>query len=444
MKHTFQRRGTQRGFALVAVLLVLMALFLLTTPFLFTTTSANRSSVSRADQARVALALDTASRHARAELANSHGSLDSTPWYDSLEELAVGTDFPEELYNPQDPEGVQWDLEATDISGLVDLNSAPTQVFGNLLGTSSTLAQALEKDGSSLRLTNVAGLEPTGFVWLGPELMSYSGIEGKTLTGVKRGDEAIPDYYGDPVPRSFELGRAVLDQRTNALVLWRLGATDGDLRAYDGFDQIADAEQFVLAGKFGPDDLRILQASTTVFGDIGAGARWQQPTRVAGNYTPAEEDSGDVRRLLIEDMRWINVGTTIKVEQDGFSETVIVRSASNNAVYVLPPLQGTYDAYRATVRPMARRPVNINTASPLVLKALVVNLRLRGESSFMTDREATSLVEVMLESRPFDGFEDFLRRIVLPAAGLAELPKDAPVVPEVFAPVEGDEFGDDE
>ena len=107
MKRCSSTNTDREGFALIAVLLVLMALFLLTAPFLFTTTSAERASKSRGDRSQTTLALDTAARHARARLSRSHASLDETPFSDTLEERVVDTDFPVGSYDNQDPRAAQ-------------------------------------------------------------------------------------------------------------------------------------------------------------------------------------------------------------------------------------------------------------------------------------------------------------------------------------------------
>jgi hypothetical protein len=39
----------------------------------------------------------------------------------------------------------------------------------------------------------------------------------------------------------------------------------------------------------------------------------------------------------------------------------------------------------------------------------------------------------VIASRPFTGEEDFLRRVVMPAAGVEALPADAPVQPDELA-----------
>ena len=59
--------------------------------------------------------------------------------------------------------------------------------------------------------------------------------------------------------------------------------------------------------------------------------------------------------------------------------------------------------------------MNINTASPEVLEVLFTNLQIRDRNSRVTAQEAQQLADVIVASRPFAGFEDFLKRIVLPA-----------------------------
>ena len=75
---------------------------------------------------------------------------------------------------------------------------------------------------------------------------------------------------------------------------------------------------------------------------------------------------------------------------------------------------------------LARRPVNVNVAPAEVLETLFLNLQMQGRNSRVVRGEARDLAALVVESRPFTGHEDFLRRVVLPAAGLEELPSDAP------------------
>ena len=62
----------ERGLAMVAVLLVLMALFVLCAPFLVTVRNADQASSEASDRYVLRVSLDSASRHAAAKLSGSH------------------------------------------------------------------------------------------------------------------------------------------------------------------------------------------------------------------------------------------------------------------------------------------------------------------------------------------------------------------------------------
>ena len=119
---------------LLCCLLVLLALLVLTTPFLLSARNSDRASARYADRASARIALDTAARHGRAQLGASHPSLDKTPWWDSLDEVYVDNAFDSDFLDANDARGLMWDLEVEDLSGRIDLDSASPQVIANLLG----------------------------------------------------------------------------------------------------------------------------------------------------------------------------------------------------------------------------------------------------------------------------------------------------------------------
>ena len=166
---------------MVAVLLVLMALFVLCAPFLLTVRNADRASVQLADRAAARIALDSAARHARARLAASHPGLDRTPTFDSMEEIEVTSRFPAGFLDASDPNGVMWDLEVEDVAGRIDLNSASPHVLANLLDGVARLSALAEAEATVFQVGSTAGFPPTGFLWIGSggalELVGYAGLE---------------------------------------------------------------------------------------------------------------------------------------------------------------------------------------------------------------------------------------------------------------------------
>ncbi|MDP6839279.1 MAG: hypothetical protein QF724_10115, partial [Planctomycetota bacterium] len=160
------------------------------------------------------------------------------------------------------------------------------------------------------------------------------------------------------------------------------------------------------------------------------GRLWQRATRLTGDV-----EGGLEATLPVVDLKWFNEGATVQITDGVNSEVRLVLAIDKRkgALRLHDLLQNDYRAFEAEVRVLARRPVNLNTARPEVLKALFSNLQIRSKNSRITGSEAEQLAGLVVASRPFTGFEDFLRRLVLPAGGIEELPSDADYVPEAFA-----------
>lgn len=425
------------GFALVTVILVLAALLLLCTPFLLTATSADQASQQLFHRTNARLALDNASLHARALLEESHPSEDETPFADSLDELLVSGSLRPEFLDPHDAKGIMWDAHASDVAGKIDLGSAPPQLLGAMMNSVTRLSKPLDKKEDEITLAGVAELDPSGFVWIGGELVKYGKIEGNQLLDVVRGYGATYDADDNPLPgplppSNHGVGTTVMDQRGYAPVEWR--GVQGDVRPFDTFERLEEVNQYAPPeGQLRTEHFDDLLRLGHVFGGVGAGAKWQRAARMTSKAN-ADVDG----HITVDSSRYFNVGSTIQITDGNITELAIVRRVSDGGtIYLDRGLTGTYDAYDAQVRVLSRRPVNINTASSEVLQVLMENLKLVGKNHRITGGEARALAQLIVESRPFEGLEDFMRRVVLPAAGLDELPADAPVVPDAFAAERG-------
>ena len=426
--------GSRGGFAILAVLMVLLALLVLCAPFLLTARNATKASAQTADLSQVRMALDSAVRHARARLAPSHPSTDDTPYFDTADELAVDNRFPEDFLNASDPRGVMWDLDVSDVAGLIDLNSAGPYVFANIMEMYARVTQNVESDADTIPVSGGRGFEPRGYVVIRGEIVSYDGIEEGALQSCGRGWGAEYDEEGGALPcgprppMAHDFGTPVLDQRALAPVLWRVMTGDGSLRRFDATEQLREAGQHALADSIGEEGLDALRRLGTVYGEVRGGRRWQR----AGRLTRPIEGGTDCR-LEVQPTRYYNVGATVQVSDGQRTEIGVVQRVGGGGIYLDQPLVNSYDAYTAEVRVLSRRPVNVNVAPQEVLEVLFANLQLRGVNSRITGTEAEALAELVIASRPFEGLEDFLRRVVLPAAGLEPLPEDAPVQPEALA-----------
>lgn len=426
--------SVQGGFAIVTVLMVLLGLLVLSAPFLMTARNASRASSNLSDQAQKRLALDSAVRRALGRLGDSHPAIDGTPYFDGVDEISVDNAFPEGFWNASNPNGVMWDVDVHDVAARIDLNSANPQVFANMMKLAGRLTEDVTGKDVRLPISGSREFDPKGFVVIGGELIGYQAVDGGELQECVRGLAAPVDEEGKFLPcgprppQSHGFGTPVLDQRCFAPVIWRTMTPDGTLRGFDATEQVRDASNFALAGSMGDKNLAQLRRMGTVYGGLRAGARWSRAVRVT-NSIQGGQDCG----LRVEGGRYFNEGCTVQISDGQRTEIAIVQRVTGAGIQLDNSLVNDYAPYTSWVRVLIKRPVNINIASREVLIALFANLQRRRINSRITGREAEDLADAVIESRPFEGLEDFARRIVLPAAGLEVLPGDAPAIPEALA-----------
>jgi hypothetical protein len=361
MMHTRQHQGTQgrRGFVMISVLFVLLALLILTAPFLATARNANHHSTQVATRTQQHLALDSAGRHARHLLSRSHpGAPDESPWFDGLDELAVPVAFDPTFLNPSDPRGIMWDVSVDDVAGLIDLNSASPMVLANLLGMTTRLTSVVESGARDLPVGTTGGFDPDGgFLWIGGELVQYGRAGAGGFEQIQRGVGTVKDdddkwvTEGPKPPSSHGVGSHVLDQRAFAPAIWRLD-NSGQPREFDTLEQLDEADSFSLGGGMGAAARTILADTTSVYGGVRGGSRWQRPIRL---ITPIE--GGVTLDFAVDDPRYVNAGATIWISNGLTSEMRLVQGISRaGRVEVERVLEDDYDAWSTVVRVLRKRP----------------------------------------------------------------------------------------
>ena len=431
--------GRRGGFALLTVLLVLLALLVLSVPFLMTASNASSSSARFSDRVQGRLALDSALRQARSELARSHPGVDDTPYYDTLDEVTVRSELDGEFIDRLDTEGLMWEVVAEDLSGRIDLSSAGPQLVANVIDGATRVTAPVDPKAKSLPVSSTYGFPPTGFLWVGRELIGYTELTARSFDGLQRGLLASEDGEGLPLPcgpqpaGSIPIGTIVIDQRAFAPTLWRASVTTantqpGEPQRFDAPEHLRASEVTALA-PFDAADLDALARVTTPFGDVRGGRRWQRAARLTNDL-----QAGESCVLGLDQRRWFNPGTIVQLRAEGVVELGVVQSiTAQNGIRLMDPVANDYLGYETEVRPLARRPVNANIADADTLRLLFQNVQQRGVNERVTRGEAEALAQLVVESRPFTGAEDFLRRVLLPASGMEPLPPNAPVVPAALA-----------
>ena len=367
MMTPISRGRAEQGFVLVLVLFILLGLFALTAPFLATARNADAASEFEKNDVQLRLALDAAGRHARINLDETHPALDPTPYYDGVDEIEVSMDFPTDVFNPADPNGVGFGLDVVDVAGLVDLNSASPHVLGNLLGQVARLGAPTSGGGDSLTLAGGTEFAPGTVISVDGELIRLAEPdkeeEGAQLVserglGTVQDDEGTWQSTGPRPPSTHGVGAAVLGQQAFAPAIWRTLSADGEPQSISTLDEIRAADQFALSGGFDEASLLLLRRTATAFGGLGAGPVWQRPTRLIGPL-----QAGLALSFRPAQGRWMGVGSTVRISDGVNSELrVIIQRGRDGRVYMDRVLDNDYEAFLTTVEVLARRPVNINTA----------------------------------------------------------------------------------
>ncbi|MGH7149757.1 MAG: hypothetical protein ACREIU_03610, partial [Planctomycetota bacterium] len=406
-----------RGFALVVVLLVLAALIAVATPFLLSMRSGDRVAVHRTAQARARLAARGGVEHARRFLHDTYPSRDGSPLSDGEVELLVPP-IPKAVFDARDPRGTILSVRAEDEQGKIHLNSAPPSLLGALLGGRAFLARDVKADDVEIFLDDASSFPEEGLIWVGNELIHYTGKEGGRLKGCTR--EVLSESGRYFKKRDHKSGDVVLDERVHAIAVRRYGeGSDGRWRPFDSPSGIAGIEGVSTADPYGRRDFERIAPLVTVWSDRLGSGDWTAPVRVE-EVTKDEQEV--YRNLRLASARDLPEGATVRITvgKSAYYDLVLHSSVDGGGVVLERGLPGAPDLFQAEISALVRHPVNANSASAEVLRLCLEGLRRRagGESEGIAPAEARALVQRILAARakqPIAGFEDFVGRVLEPA-----------------------------
>ena len=399
------RRG-ERGLALVTVIVVLVALAIIATPFALSMRNLESASLlsfrREGSRAGTSLALAAAKRH----LEETHPYLDVlSPHADSLAELApddLAERFPDLL--PRDPKGAIRSVRIEDESGKVDLTRATPALLGNLLGGRTVLTADADADDDVFAVASGAGFGPAGLALVGREQVEYSAVSERAIGELRRGFASA--NLARSVAAAHAVGDELLDARLVLLVqrAWRVkpGVFEPLLRV-EGLKQIALFSELA----YDADTLERARPDLTV---QGGPLRWRTPERVLG-LEPRADGAVDV---LLADGRGFGEGTLVRItsgegEQHHDLVLAAVPWAEQWRVTLLEGVLGGAWVDDAVIEALAPVPVNLGSASPRVLEALLVGIGRQPVLDVVTEIEAVHLALLINEAPPGLDAGDWMR-----------------------------------
>jgi hypothetical protein len=383
-----RRRRSEQGLALVTVIVVLVALAIIATPFALSMRNLESSALLslRRETSRngAGLALAAARRH----LEETHPYLDvTTPLHDGADEL-----LPEDLAErfadllPRDPQGAIRSVVIADEQGKIDLTRATPALLGNLLGGRSFLSAAAAEGTGVLAVASTDGFGTRGLAFVGREQVAYEHATARTLEDLRRGYASA--NVERSVPADHAAGTEVYDARLFLTLqrAWRLrpGVFE-PFRRLDGLKEIALFSELV----YDQATLDRVAPLVTVFGGAPS---WRRGERVQA-LQPRSDGAVDVFLRGGEHCGQGSVVRLVNGSGEVHHDLVLDAVPWGDAMRVtlLEGVLGGDWIDDTVLQTLAPVPVNVCTAPLPVLEALLSGLGRQPVTDVITDLEAVHL-----------------------------------------------------
>ncbi len=354
----------------MTVVVLLAALMLIAAPFALSMRRMESGALLAADQegarAGALAALAAAERH----LEDTHPFYDlDTPHLDTRAELLpsdLSTRFAGQL--DRNPRGAVRSVRVQDEQGKVHLPTASYFLLANLLGGRTTVTSDVGPLGERLEVVATKEFPATGLLWVGHEVVEYSGREPEGFIETRRGQ--LSDALPTSKTREHRQGDDVFDLRVLLL------AQHGWRHRPGVFDVFRRVDAIKNIGLYGPmaytgGDVEAVRDLVTVHGAPVAWRSRQLLRRL-------ERASTLAAALIVDDASMWGRGTTLALTNSkGRQDWAIVDRAYPWGdvwrVELFDVLIEDHDE-RSVVEALRREPVNVNTCSPVVLEALLAGV----------------------------------------------------------------------
>ncbi|MBE7466862.1 MAG: hypothetical protein HS116_25610 [Planctomycetes bacterium] len=391
-----------RGIAIVMVIVILAGLTALLAPFAFSMVMHGR--VARSD-------LDAAQAKAGAEAAVNHGlahlhslikapGFDPTPEWDSIDELQVPMAFTGADADFQDPNGIMWSAKIEDEQGKVNLHTAPPNLIGNLL-YSTTLTESVGAGATALLVDDPDAFPcddnpqtPDGFVRIGGDTVRYVDVNGNTIVLAPAGGYAIT--------RGHRQGALVYDGRGGFIADYKFRVGAAEFRPFRSIYEIKAISALsdpTLAIR--PDEFARIERHMTIHSSLD-GPAWGAAGRIS-----EQSFEGDRQTFTVENDSGFGPGTLVRFFQAGKTITygrvegvrVSLRNGRQAFVQLEEPVgvsaSGSGVGNDVYMTAEMCHPINVNTAPPEVLAACFTGVALAATSESVQRQQALILAQLL-------------------------------------------------
>lgn len=403
------RNSHERAIALVTVLVVLLALIAIATPFAMSMRNHERATAVLAEQTRASQSLRSALAAAEAAIAQTDPANDPTPQVDSLSEFDIdlGSAYERFGQSANDPAGTIASVRATDEQGKVDLNACSPFLLANLLRPMRLVGEIEADQDKEITVSSTEGMPDSGLLWIDGEIILYRAKTNRTFTDLKRGfSTALLKSLPPSVHASY---RPVVDYRVITATVYPYKIAS---ESYSGFASVSALKDIARFGEVGftADDIDALEEELTTYAGRPEGVRFGPELRAFGTYGAGDHPLP----IVLSGGRNLNAGTVVRLRNGKTVEYNLIARCENQgkdrvAVTLQEPPANDYPADSLLVAPLLRSPININTCSRRVLEALIFNLKGPGMNVGIDADLTKLLVDRILKARPIQGEPGFGR-----------------------------------
>ncbi|MBK8978077.1 MAG: hypothetical protein IPM29_19405 [Planctomycetes bacterium] len=456
-------RRPERGLALIAVLVALAVLLAMAGPFVF--------SMGRGDEAARAsleeLRAEWGSASARDVLLQR--AAEGCFMYDQTRASDGRAEFPASLELPgQLAEVGQGGLgrtllqgEVEDVQRTLDLDTATPLALANLLDLAVRTTDEVALEDSEIPVDGALdAFGETGYLLIDREVIAYDARDGSRFRGLRRGQLAEFGYFPAELAPDYVIpaDSLVLDLRCVLAVLFPHEG-DGVPMTRTPYGSVSEVQRIELLGLpgFSAQQLETLERYCTTVSMRENSARFGHAERV---FLIREDPLQHLPRILqVRSGAGIGAGRIVRIRSlDGVlveyglvaatylgGNAAGINLPNDVAISLLHPLSQPFEPLETIVEPLVPVAVNLNTAEEPVLRAVFAHLRANvpsvvrdGETQrrppYVSTRRAEELAraviamrgdlgselpaelgrdgELDLTPRPFDGWEDFVRRFM--------------------------------
>ncbi len=401
------RRKLENGVALILVIVVLMALVIIATPFAVSMQLQEKTSRSFVHETQARMLAEGARNYAVSQLMQSHESCEktgkydapyNTPDWDTIDEFSLKVDLPviagRKGLSFLNPKGLMWSVSASDEQAKININASTPWLIGNLMGA-AVLAEPLSAETATVIVDDARGFYTDGdsdtidgYLWIDGEVISYKSVSGNTFSGCERG--CFTDNPEFAKPAKHKEKNLVIDFRAYKLSGHPVRAEQGRFAPFDNLSSIKDLSAYGNSGKIGegaialtPSEIDYIKPYLTVYSRPEVAGQWTAPVRI---FKVIGQDQTEVCDALeVSTGRNLSPGTFVRVIREKtdsdpeveYARVLKVKRGQNLWIAVLDRKLATKfeEDDEGYVQTQVRPPVNVNTASRAVLLSLFTGVK---------------------------------------------------------------------